>query len=145
MYSAFRTLAFTLLDNVGDIIYSCLIFRSTTTAGPTNYDRSSRLKGRDEGGIRWVELLEKFRGIQEKARRSQRPGREFDDSFGMLDPLGGDGLDARGSKAPSPSPMPAKDLPAAPVGTQAQAQKSKSSLGKFGRLGGAVSGSRAKR
>lgn len=60
-------------------------------AGPSNFDRSSRLKGRDEGGIRWTELLDKFKSVQEKARRAQRTG-DLDDGFGMLDARAGEGL-----------------------------------------------------
>lgn len=112
-----------------------------SNAGPSNFDRSSRLKGRDEGGIRWNELLEKFRSVQERARRSQQPGGNFDDG---LDVRAGESLDSRAFKdlahLPGP-PLPVKDTPAAPA---AQAHKSKNSLGKFGRLGG-VSGGRPKR
>lgn len=105
-----------------------------TTAGPSNFDRSSRLKGRDEGGIRWNELLEKFRSVQEKARRVQRLGGDVDDG---LDGRVGEGLDARAFKdlvRLQGPPVLAKDAPAVPV---AAAHKSKTSLGKFGRLGGA--------
>ena len=105
---------------------------TSTSAGPSNFDRSSRLKGRDEGGIRWTELLEKFKSVQEKARRAQRP--DLDGGFEGL--LPGDGLEVAGFKEMSrlqgPAP-PAKDTPAAPV---APLQKSKPGLGKFGRLGG---------
>ncbi len=45
---------------------------------------------------------------------------------------------------PGPS-LPVKNSPPPPVVAQAQAQKSKTGLGKFGRLGGAVSGSRPKK
>jgi vacuole morphology and inheritance protein 14 len=117
-------------------------------AGPSNYDRSSRLKGRDEGGIRWNELLEKFKSVQERARRAQRTAGDLDDGLRMIDARAGEGLDGKAFKElgrlPAP-PLPAKDPSAAVVGTQAQAAKSKSSLGKFGRLGGAVSGGRPKR
>jgi vacuole morphology and inheritance protein 14 len=103
------------------------------TAGPSNFDRSSRLKGRDEGGIRWNELLEKFRSVQEKARRTQRVGGDFDDG---IDGRVGDGLNAGAFKDLARlqgPPLPVKDAPVAPV---AAANKSKTSLGKFGRLGG---------
>ena len=103
-----------------------------SNAGPSNFDRSSRLKGRDEGGIRWTELLEKFRSVQEKVRRAQRPSGDLDDG---LDGRVGEGLDTRAFKdlarLQGPS-LPVKDAPAAPA---TQAHKSKSSLGKFGRLG----------
>lgn len=114
-------------------------------AGPSNFDRSSRLKGRDEGGIRWNELLEKFKSVQERAKKAQRVGGDIDDGLGMNDARAGEGLDGKAFKdlnrlhAPPP---PAKDPPAT-VGAQPQATKSKSSLGKFGRLG--VPGGRPKK
>jgi vacuole morphology and inheritance protein 14 len=122
-------------------------FSTPTNAGPASFDRSSRLKGRDEGGIRWNELLEKFRSVQERARRAQRPGGDLDDTFGIGDGRG-EGLGSNAFKdlarLPGP-PILVKDTPVAPVGSQQAAHKSKSSLGKFGRLGGAVSGARPKR
>lgn len=114
-------------------------------AGPSNFDRSSRLKGRDEGGIRWNELLEKFKSVQERARRAQRPGGDHDDGLGLSDIRAGEGLDAKafqGLTRLAGSPPILKDPPV-PMGTQQAAQKSKSSLGKFGRLGGG--GGRPKR
>ncbi|PSS09218.1 hypothetical protein M430DRAFT_53750 [Amorphotheca resinae ATCC 22711] len=130
------------LNSVSAIGYLHIAPRAApSNAGPSNFDRSSRLKGRDEGGIRWNELLEKFRSVQERARRSQQPGGNFDDG---LDGRAGESLDSRAFKdlahLPGP-PLPVKDTPAAPA---AQAHKSKNSLGKFGRLGG-VSGGRPKR
>ena len=106
-----------------------------SNAGPSNFDRSSRLKGRDEGGIRWNELLEKFRSVQEKARRAQRLGGDLDDG---LDGRVGDGLNTGAFKDLARlqgPPLPVKDAqPVAPVA----AHKSKTSLGKFGRLGGSA-------
>ncbi len=124
-------------------------FSTPANVGPSSFDRSSRLKGRDEGGIRWNELLEKFRSVQDRARRAKMPGGEFDDGLGMMaDPRAGEGLDARAFKdlARLQGPaLPVKDTAVTPVGSQPAASKSKSSLGKFGRLGGAVSGTRPKR
>lgn len=117
-----------------------------SNAGPPSFDRSSRLKGRDEAGIRWNELLEKFRSVQERARRAQRSAGEFDDAVG--EGRVSDGLDARAFKDLARlqgPPLPAKDIPSNPPAGQTAAYKSKSSLGKFGRLGGAVAGGRAKR
>ena len=104
-----------------------------TNAGPSNFDRSSRLKGRDEGGIRWNELLEKFKSVQEKARRAQRPGGDLDDG---LDGRFVEGLDARAFKDLTRLPGPAIPIKETPIVPAAQAHKSKSSLSKFGRLGG---------
>lgn len=117
------------------------------TAAPSSYDRPNRLKGRDEG-IRWTELLEKFKNVQDKARRAQRPGGDFDDGidFGTraIDPSDSRAFKDLARVHPTPSTL-LKDSAAAPAVAQAQVQKSKSGLGKFGRLGGAVSGSRPKR
>lgn len=116
---------------------------ASSTAGPSNFDRSSRLKGRDEGGIRWNELLEKFRSVQEKARRSQQPGGNLDDGF---EGRPGEGLDSGAFKDLARlrgPPLPMKDTPVAPPPTTAPPHKSKSGLSKFGRLG--VVGSRQKK
>ena len=115
-------------------------YSAPANAGPSNFDRSSRLKGRDDGGIRWNELLEKFKSVQERARRAQRTGGDLDDGLGMIDARAGEGMDGKAFKELGrlqPPPPPAKDPPAVAVGAQPQAAKSKSSLGKFGRLGGA--------
>lgn len=36
------------------------------------FDRPNRLKAREEGTIKWGELLEKFKSVQEKARRTHQ-------------------------------------------------------------------------
>ncbi|KAH8819608.1 vacuolar protein 14 C-terminal Fig4p binding-domain-containing protein [Xylogone sp. PMI_703] len=105
----------------------------------SSFDRSSRLKGRDEGGIRWNELLEKFRSVQEKARGARRAGTSLDDGLGLGEMRVGDGLDNR-SYMP-PLTVPAAGLVKEPVTTptassQQQMHKSRSGLSKFGRLGG---------
>jgi vacuole morphology and inheritance protein 14 len=106
-----------------------------TTTGPSNFDRSSRLKGREEG-IKWNELLEKFKNVQERARKAHRHGGDLDDGF---DARAADGLDARAFKEfarlPPVPVVPVKDTLVMPV-QQPQASKSKTSLGKFGRLAG---------
>ena len=51
-----------------------------------SYDRTggTRLKPREENNIRWVDLLEKFKLVQERARRSQAAQRQ---SLGPTDSL----------------------------------------------------------
>ncbi len=119
---------------------------NATTPSGANFDRPNRLKGREEGIIRWNELLEKFRSVQERARRAQRPGGEFDDMPGLgLGDLRimGDSLEAKSAKdaagrAMAAPPVPLKDPPTAAAAATA---KVRSGLGRqFGRLGGAVSG-----
>jgi len=51
-----------------------------STPAVPNFERPNRLKAREEGGIRWQELLEKFRATQEKARRVQRGAAGVGDS-----------------------------------------------------------------
>jgi len=47
-----------------------------TTPSVSTFDRPNRLKSREDPGIKWSDLLEKFKSVQEKARRSQqRPQR----------------------------------------------------------------------
>lgn len=113
------------------------MYSVATPSGSSNYDRPNRLKGREEGGIRWVELLEKFRSVQERSRRAQRQNLDNDvPSIGVEELRIGDGsFDIRGKdgRATSGNPAPQKDA-------NAPAAK-KSGLGRqFGRLGGAVSG-----
>lgn len=119
-------------------------YSTATTPSSSNYDRPNRLKGREDGGIRWVELLEKFRSVQERARRAQQQNAEGDDVpyLGVSELRIGDGaLDAKGKEmrgAVDAPPVPQKDpAPAPPPAAPAK----KSGLGRqFGRLGGAVSG-----
>ncbi|KAK3950225.1 armadillo-type protein [Pseudoneurospora amorphoporcata] len=119
-----------------------LLTRSTaTTPSVSTFDRPNRLKGRDDSIIRWTELLEKFRSVQERARRLQRGN--TDDASSALSDLrigGGEaamdtkgtGREAAGGRAP---PVPAKDPPVA-----APPAKSRTLGRPFGRLGGAVAG-----
>ncbi|KAK1753491.1 ARM repeat-containing protein [Echria macrotheca] len=128
------------LNSVSSIGYLHIAPRSNaTTPSASSFDRPNRLKGREDGIIRWNELLEKFRSVQERARRLQRPGGDLDDgssSLAVSDLRIGDG--AADSRAPKEAPargppVPVKDTPAP--------TPKRSGLGRqFGRLGGAVAG-----
>jgi vacuole morphology and inheritance protein 14 len=112
---------------------------SATTPSTSNYDRPNRLKGpgREENAIRWDQLLEKFRSVQDKARRAQRLGGGLDEGpdFGEL--RFGDGTS--GMKDP-PRPLAGPPVPQKDPPPQAPPQK-KGGIGRqFGRLGGAVAG-----
>lgn len=132
------------LNSVSSVGYLHIASRTnSTTPSATTFDRPNRLKGREEGIIRWGELLEKFRSVQERARRAQRVGGELDDgpTLAMADLRLSDGLELKipkeGARLGAGPPVPLKDAPtpAAPVA------KPRSGLGRqFGRLGGAVSG-----
>lgn len=120
------------------------LFSNATTPSGSSFDRPNRLKGREEGSIRWGELLEKFRSVQERARRAQRLGGDLDDrpTLGVGDLRIMDGPEMSNSKAPvgraaAGPPVPLKDA-AAPT---PPAVKPRSGLGRqFGRLGASVSG-----
>lgn len=60
---------------------------STTQTAPS-YERptGTRLKGREENSIRWGELLDKFKAVQERARRSQAQQRHSVDLNDSLHP-----------------------------------------------------------
>lgn len=61
---------------------------SSTTQTAPSYERptGTRLKGREENSIRWVELLDKFKAVQERARRSQAQHRHSVDANDSLHP-----------------------------------------------------------
>ncbi|KAI9818013.1 MAG: hypothetical protein M1826_001446 [Phylliscum demangeonii] len=60
------------LNSVSAIGYLHIAPRTPLPTPSAGYERPNRLKGRDDGTMRWAELLEKFKTVQEKARRQQR-------------------------------------------------------------------------
>lgn len=106
---------------------------SAATPSTSNYDRPNRLKGREEGPIRWEQLLEKFRSVQDKARRVQRLGGGLDEGPDFSELRVSDGQGPKDSRPP----VPQKDPTPAPAAVPPK----RSGLGRqFGRLGGAVAG-----
>lgn len=124
------------LNSVSAIGYLQIAPRpSVTTPGTSSYDRPNRLgKGREDGMIRWDQLLEKFRTVQERARRAQRmmDGGSLDDGPGFSELR----ITEKEASRPVPAPaVPPKDA------TPAAAPQKRSGLGRqFGRLGASVSG-----
>ncbi|KAI0467271.1 vacuolar protein 14 C-terminal Fig4p binding-domain-containing protein [Xylaria cf. heliscus] len=112
---------------------------SAATPSTSSYDRPNRLgKGREDGIIRWDQLLEKFRSVQERARRAQRlmGGGSFDDGPDFSELRIGDGMGVKETARPTATgpPVPQKD----PTIT---APPKRTSLGRqFGRLGATVAG-----
>ncbi|OQE01917.1 hypothetical protein PENSOL_c003G06582 [Penicillium solitum] len=102
------------LNSVSNIGFLHGAPRSTTQTAPS-FDRSTgtRLKPRDENSIRWVELLEKFKSVQERARRSQGSARH---SFDQSGPLNNPSLTAALSVAAADRPKDRSSLPDAPRG-----------------------------
>ncbi|OHE98557.1 hypothetical protein CORC01_06178 [Colletotrichum orchidophilum] len=115
------------------------------SATSSSYDRPNRLKSREDSIIRWNELLEKFRTVQERARRAQRHSGDVEEGrggLGVADLRLGESLDSKGAKEvrnTSGPPVPVKDPPpAAPPAVK------RSGLGmrQIRNLGGAVRGKR---
>lgn len=71
----------------------------TTPSSVSTFERQNRLKSREEGGIKWTELLEKFKATQEKVRRGQQ--RALMKSHGLDDPQGSPLGPARGESRAS--------------------------------------------
>ncbi|KAG6106928.1 hypothetical protein E4U13_007173 [Claviceps humidiphila] len=129
------------LNSVSSIGYIHVSPRSTTNStSALSYDRPTRLKGREDSGIKWIELLEKFRSVQERARRVQRHNLNGEETHvaemaeyraeTSLEPKSFDRSLVTGN-TPIVSAKDASSVPSV----------KRSSLGRqFGRLGGAVSG-----
>ncbi|KAI1295037.1 vacuolar protein 14 C-terminal Fig4p binding-domain-containing protein [Xylaria venustula] len=119
----------------------CSPFSSVTAPSTSGYDRPNRLgKGREDGIIRWDQLLEKFRSVQERARRAKRVmgGGSFDDRFDFSEMRISDDVGVKDTARPSATgpPVPQKDAT-----TAAAAPPRRIGLGRqFGRLGATVAG-----
>jgi len=103
------------------------------------------LKAREDGGIKWVELLEKFKSVQEKARRVRGHNSHSDEALGL-------GLGtAQSQDRERPPAVPPKQVSIQPTANQPKAQplppghKPRSSLSNLGRFAGGVAGRKAKR
>ncbi|KAJ6189763.1 hypothetical protein N7519_004671 [Penicillium mononematosum] len=116
--------------------------RSTTQTAPP-FDRSTgtRLKPRDENSIRWVELLDKFKSVQERARRSQGSTRQ---SFDQSGPMNNPSLTAALSVAAADRPKERSGLPDAPRGAPGPSNAAAGNAG-LGGSGAGVSGTAASR
>ncbi|KAF2007902.1 ARM repeat-containing protein [Amniculicola lignicola CBS 123094] len=143
------------------VSYNHLRQKSSETGSPSipqgpassTFERSNRLKAREDGGVKWTELLDKFKNQQERARRSQRLSSlgEEDNVSPLIDK---EKLSAPPLKNASLRPNSAASVhrsAAAPPGTPGTASasnppghKSKSSLSNLGRFAGGVGGRKKK-
>ena len=116
------------------------------TPSTSSFDRPNRLKPREDGAIKWGELLEKFKSVQEKARRASKLNGQVNGDGG---PASHDTVEFKDKALPGKSKQASRP-PSAMAGTQKQAQsmqppsgpvhKPKSSLGHLGRFAGGVAG-----
>jgi vacuole morphology and inheritance protein 14 len=129
--------------------------KSSDTGSPSSqqgppvsgFERSNRLKARDEGGVKWVELLDKFKNTQEKIRRAQRLSSLGED-------IGASPIQEKERSAPeippkNPNLRPnsaasAARPPPGQLGQAAAGHKPKSSFGNIGRFAGGVAGRKKK-
>ncbi|KAK4159640.1 vacuolar protein 14 C-terminal Fig4p binding-domain-containing protein [Cladorrhinum sp. PSN259] len=114
------------LNSVSSIGYLHIAPRPiATTPSVPSFDRPNRLKGREDGIIRWNELLEKFKSVQERARRLQR-GDVDDGSLGIGDlRMGGtDGAMEPNNNKPLPREPGASGVGGGGVGGNGPAESS---------------------
>ncbi|KAL9098024.1 MAG: hypothetical protein Q9163_006227, partial [Psora crenata] len=113
----------------------------------STFDRPNRLKPREEGTIKWGDLLEKFRSVQEKAKKASRLHGLVDEDGAA--PTSHNATEVKDKVSPE-IPKRASRPPSAMSGTLKQPQsipppsgpmhKPKSSLGHLGRFAGGVAG-----
>jgi vacuole morphology and inheritance protein 14 len=115
-------------------------------AASTFGDRSTRLKAREDAGVKWVELLDKFKATQERARRSQRIASMGEDlgaspiqekeQVPQVPPKNQNVRPNSASSTSRPLPLPAQ--------AQVPGHKPRSSLSNLGRFAGGVAGRKKK-
>ena len=122
-------------------------FGSTPQTPTAPFDRSNRLKPREEGVIKWAELLEKFKSVQEKARRANRLQNHEEEGPSTPSATIEDVKDKELPEVPKQGFRPSSagsvgqrmPLPSGP------SHKPKSSLGNLGRFAGGVAGRKTKK
>lgn len=127
---------------------------SSAPQGPSasGFERPNRLKAREEGSVKWNELLDRFKATQEKARRTQAHA-----TMGEDIPPGLDTVQEKEAKIPPAvppknvglrpnSPAGAMRPPVTPAAANAaQGHKPRSSLSNLGRFAGGVAGRNKKK
>ena len=122
-------------------------FGSTPPTPGATFDRPNRLKPREEAGIRWTELLEKFKSVQEKARRAHRLQNQVEDGTSTPNATTAEAKDKALPDVPKQALRPSSEGSASqrPVPPSGPLHKPKSSLGNLGRFAGGVAGRKGKK
>ncbi|MCJ1462796.1 hypothetical protein MMC07_001399 [Pseudocyphellaria aurata] len=120
---------------------------STPPTPTPAFDRPNRLKAREDGAIKWGELLEKFKSVQEKARRAHRSHNEVEDGTPAMHAAIESSKEKALPDVPKQSFRPSSaagsaQRPGPPTGPL---HKPKSSLGNFGRLASGVGSRKGKK
>ncbi|KAF2760171.1 ARM repeat-containing protein [Pseudovirgaria hyperparasitica] len=116
-------------------------------------DRPNRLKAREDGGIKWSELLEKFKAVQERARRAQRLASLEEDGLSsplamatLQDRMNPPEVPPKGSHLrPGSAAAVARPPQNVPASQPAVPARNKPNFGNLGRLAGGVAGRRQKK
>ncbi|KAI9707236.1 MAG: hypothetical protein M1836_000196 [Candelina mexicana] len=135
------------LNSVSAIGYLHVGTRAPPATPSSTYDRPNRLKAREEGGIKWVELLDKFKSVQEKARRLQRLQTQGEVGAPVLGLFEGKGKEKEKGAAAQSEKLRRSGSSASLNRTPANAQghKPKSSLSNLGRFTSGVGARKTKR
>lgn len=120
---------------------------STPPTPNATFDRPNRLKAREDGAIKWGELLEKFKSVQEKARRAHRLHNEVEDGVPSINATSETSKEKALPDVPKQSfrPSSASGMPLKPLPPAGPLHKPKSSLGNFGRLASGVGNRKGKK
>ncbi|KAF2197521.1 ARM repeat-containing protein [Delitschia confertaspora ATCC 74209] len=115
----------------------------------SSFERPNRLKAREEAGVKWVELLDRFKASQEKARRPQSvPGFGEDAAAAAAALQDKEKLATPEVLSKNPNLRPnsaASTRGSAPPVQVPASHKPRSSLSNLGRLAGGVAGRRTKK
>jgi vacuole morphology and inheritance protein 14 len=120
---------------------------SSTLGNSGSFERPNRLKTREEGGVRWVELLDKFKNTQERARKNARLASLGEDVGVGISPVekekSAPEMPPKPNRLPGPAAPNGRPLPS-PSGQQAMGHKARGSLSSLGRFAGGVAGRKKK-
>lgn len=83
---------------------------NTNNVVPVAFERANRLKPREEGPVKWTELLDKFRTTQDRARRSRPSTNAITNGNGNFGDGIGIDLDAAEAMAGQRKLLPPADL-----------------------------------
>jgi len=116
----------------------------TTGSG---FERPNRLKPREEGGVKWSELLEKFKNTQERARKNARLASLGEDVGVGISPVekekGPPDVPPKNPRLPAPIGGVGRPPPG-PASQQVPGHKPRGGLGGLGRFTGGVAGRKKK-
>lgn len=119
----------------------------STLGSSGSFERPNRLKARDEGGVKWMELLDKFKNTQERARKNARLASLGEDIGVSMSPTekekGPPEVPPKNVRLPGPPAPMGRPPPSVPAG-QAPGHKPRGSLGGLGRFAPGVAGRKKK-